>query len=383
MSGALPFDGLRVVALEQAVAAPFCSRQLADLGADVVKVERPDGGDPARAYDTAIEGTSAYFAWLNRGKRSVVLDLKQRDDLSVCQQLVARADVFIHNMAPGAVERLGLGYDALVNHNARLVWCGISGYGPDGPYREKKAYDMLVQAESGVVSVTGSENAPAKVGISIADIASGMYAYSSILAALLVRERTGQGQRIDISMLECLTEWMTPPLYVWLGTGKAPARVGVRHNMIVPYGAYECADGDVLLAVQQQREWRRLCSDVLGQPALADDKRFATNADRLANRAALETIIEASFRDRSRADVLRELDAADIPTGAVNDVAAVAAHPQLAARKRWTTVGSPNGEIPALIPPHNLADAPARMGGVPALGEHTGEVKRQLAEERP
>jgi len=221
------------------------------------------------------------------------------------------------------------------------------------------------------------------VGISIADIASGMYAYSSILAALIVRERTGKGQRIDISMLECLTEWMTPPLYVWLGTGKSPARVGVRHNMIVPYGAYECADGAVLLAVQQQREWRRLCADVLGQPTLADDKRFATNADRLANRAALEAIIETNFRDRSRADVLRDLDAADIPTGAVNDVAAVAAHPQLAARERWTKVASPHGEIPALIPPHNLSGGPARMGGVPALGQHTSEVKRQLAEERP
>jgi len=351
------------------------------MGAEVVKIERTDGGDPARAYDTAARGTSAYFAWLNRGKRSVALDLKTPNDLALCTQLVERADVFIHNMAPGAVERLGLGYDAMSARNPRLIWCGISGYGPDGPYRERKAYDMLVQAESGVVSVTGSADAPAKVGISIADIASGMYAYSSILTALIARERTGQGQRIDISMLECLTEWMSPPLYVWLGTGKAPARVGVRHNMIVPYGAYACADGSVLLAVQQQREWRRLCGDVLGQTELADDPRFATNADRLTNREALESIIEGAFRARSRADVLRDLDAADIPTGAVNDVAAVSEHPQLAARERWAQVPSPYGEIPALIPPHNLAGVHPRMGAVPSLGEHTAEVRRQLAEE--
>jgi crotonobetainyl-CoA:carnitine CoA-transferase CaiB-like acyl-CoA transferase len=377
----LPFTGIRVVSLEQAVAAPFCSRQLADLGADVIKVERPDGGDPARAYDSAASGTSAYFAWLNRGKRSVVLDLKAPRDREVCGRLIARADVFIHNLAPGAVERLGFGYDALASTHPRLIWCGISGYGPDGPYRDRKAYDMLVQAESGVVSVTGSGDAPAKVGVSVADIASGLYAYSSILAALYQREHTGTGERIDISMLECLTEWMTPPLYVWQGTGAVPARVGVRHNMIVPYGAYRCADGMVLFAVQNDREWRRLCADVLARPALADDPRFVSNAERLRNRAPIEAIIEESFASRPRSAVEAALARADIATAAVNDVPAVAAHPQLAARGRWTTVGSEHGSIAALVPPHNLAHAPPRMGRVPALGEHTHDVRAELQSE--
>jgi crotonobetainyl-CoA:carnitine CoA-transferase CaiB-like acyl-CoA transferase len=376
---ALPLAGVRVVALEQAVAAPFASRQLADMGADVIKVERPDGGDSARAYDGALNGTSAYFAWLNRGKRSVVLDLKQAHDHGVCAQLLARADVFVHNLAPGAVERLGFGYDALAQQNPRLVWCGISGYGPDGPLRDKKAYDMLVQAESGVVSLTGSPDAPAKVGISIADISSGLYAYSSVLAALLRRGQTGRGGRIDISMLECLTEWMTPALYVWHGTGDIPARVGVRHNMIVPYGAYACADGAVLLAVQTQREWRRFCADVLHNAALADDARFATNAARLRHRAELESIIEDRLRAYPRAEVLGWLAAADIPTGSVNDVPAVMAHPQLAARSRWTTVGAPGGVIPALVPPHNLGGSDPQMGDVPALGAHTAEVIAELA----
>ena len=367
------------MALEQAVAAPFASRQLADLGAGVIKIERPDGGDSARAYDSALKGTSAYFAWLNRGKQSVVLDLKRPRDLAVCSRLIDGADVFIHNLAPGAVERLGFGYDAASARNVGLVWCGVSGYGPDGPLRDKKAYDMLVQAESGVVSVTGSADAPAKVGVSIADIASGMYAYASILAALFRRERSDRGERIDISMLECLTEWMTPSLYTWQGTGNVPARVGVRHNMIVPYGAYACADGAVLFAIQTQAEWRRFCVQVMGDDALADDPRFATNAGRLANRVALEGLIEVRFAARRRADVMSLLDAADIPTGAVNDVPGVVAHPQLAARERWTTVDSPGGPIPALIPPHNLRSLTPRMGAVPALGAHTQAVLESLA----
>jgi crotonobetainyl-CoA:carnitine CoA-transferase CaiB-like acyl-CoA transferase len=374
----LPLSAVRVVALEQAVAAPFASRQLADLGADVVKIERPDGGDSARSYDAAVNGVSAYFAWLNRGKRSVVLDLKQTRDRTICAALLARADVFVHNLAPGAVERLGFGYDNLTPSNLRLVWCGISGYGPDGPLRDKKAYDMLVQAESGVVSVTGGPDAPAKVGISIADIASGMYAYSSILAALLERERTGRGDRIDIAMLECLTEWMTPALSVWQGTGTVPARVGVRHNMIVPYGAYACADGAVLFAIQTQREWQRFCTQVMESPSLEGDARFATNRDRLANRMALEGIIEERFRTLSRAAVIARLDAADIPTGAVNDVPSVVAHPQLAARGRWASAQVGGAPAPALVPPHNLRGAPARMDPVPALGEHTAHVLNEL-----
>src|SRR5712691_1709418 len=238
----LPLHGLRVVALEQAVAAPFCSRQLADMGADVIKIERPDGGDFARSFDSVLHGMSAYFVWLNRGKRSVVLDLKRDEDRDTFGKLLARADVFLHNLAPGSVERLGFGYDTLKAIHPRLIWCGISGYGPDGPYRDKKAYDLLIQAESGVVSVTGTPDDPAKVGVSIADITSGLYGYSSILTALLNRERTGSGERIDISMFECLTEWMMPSIYVWHGSGQIPARAGLRHNMIVPYGAYRCMD---------------------------------------------------------------------------------------------------------------------------------------------
>jgi itaconate CoA-transferase len=377
----MPLSGLRVVALEQAVAAPFCSRQLADMGADVIKVERPDGGDSARAYDGALNGVSAYFAWLNRGKRSAVLDLKNASQRSVCEKLIDRADVVVHNLAPGAMERLGFGYDDVFRRNPRVIWCGISGYGPDGPMRDKKAYDMLVQAESGVVSMTGSPNEPAKVGLSIADIASGMYAYSSILLALYSRERSGKGERIDISMLECLTEWMTPALYVWQGTGKILPRGGVRHNMIAPYGAYHCADGDVMFAVQTDREWKRLCADVLAMAPLAGDVLFATNALRVANRAQLESIIEGWCHNRKRADVVALLEGADIPTGAINDVPSVVAHAQLAARGRWTHADSPGGEIPALIPPHNLASVTPRMGRVPSLGEHTREVLEEL--ERP
>jgi crotonobetainyl-CoA:carnitine CoA-transferase CaiB-like acyl-CoA transferase len=374
----LPLSGLRVVALEQAVAAPFCSRQLADMGADVIKVEKPGSGDPARAYDSTIRGESAYFAWLNRGKRSVVLDLSNQDARHAFARLLERADIFVHNLAPAAIERLGYGYETLVPSYPRLIWCGISGYGPDGPRRDSKAYDMLVQAESGVVSLTGMPNAPAKVGISIADISAGLYAYSSILAALIKRSSSGVGERIDISMLECLTEWVSPPLYVWHGTGTVPARVGVRHNMIVPYGAYACADGQVMFAIQNAAEWRRFCDQVMQQPVLADDERFSTNPKRLANREALETLIENRFRKHTRAQVTAWLAAADIATGSLNDVPAVAEHPQLAARKRWTSVQSPGGEIPALVPPHNLASVVPSMGAVPALGEHTNEVLAEL-----
>jgi len=374
----LPFSGVRVVALEQAVAAPFCSRQLADLGAEVVKVERP-GGDPARHYDGVLNGVSAYFAWLNRGKRSVVLNLKIERDRALCLRLLGRADVFIHNLAPGAVERLGFGFDDLRLSCPSLIWCGISGYGPDGPQRLRKAYDLLIQAESGVVSVTGTGDAPAKVGISIADLSAGLYAYSSILAALIQRGRTGRGERIDISMLECLAEWMMPPVHVWQGSGVIPPRMGVRHNMIVPYGAYACADGPVVFAVQTDREWRRLCSDVLRAPELATDERFATNARRVMHREALEMMIEDRLRLRSRHDAQAALGAADIPTGEINDVPAVAAHPQLVARRRWATAQTEAGPVTALVPPHNLRQSPSLMGAVPGLGEHTDAVLAELA----
>jgi itaconate CoA-transferase len=374
----LPLSGIRVVTLEQAVAAPFCSRQLADLGADVIKVERPDGGDTARSYDGVLNGVSAYFAWLNRGKRSIVLDLKQPDHHAVCEKLLSRADVFVHNLAPGAIERLGLGYAELHARHPRLIWCGISGYGPDGPQRDRKAYDLLVQAESGVIGMTGTAEAPAKVGVSIADIGAGLYAYSSVLAALIQRSISNSGARIDISMFECLVEWMTPALYVQHGTGQPPARMGVRHNMVVPYGAYACADGQVLLAIQNQREWQRFCALVMDDASLADNERFRTNEQRLANREPLEALIEERFRDRPRAEVMQWLEQADIPTAALNDVATVIAHPQLEARQRWVTVDTPAGPIPALLPPHNLESVSPRMGRVPALGEHTQEILAEL-----
>ena len=373
-----PLDGLKVVTFEQAVAAPFCSRQLADMGAEVVKIERPDGGDSARAYDSAMNGTSAYFAWLNRGKKSVVLDLKDKRACDAAGKLIDAADIIVHNLAPGAMERLGFGYDAVASRNPRAIWCGISGYGPDGPMRDRKAYDMLVQAESGVVAVTGTAEAAAKVGISIADIASGMYAYASILAALRMRDKTGTGDRIDISMLECLTEWMMPALYVWMGAERVVARAGIRHNMIVPYGAYACADGSVMLAVQTDREWRRLCAQVLGDAALADDERFITNAKRVENRVTLEALMEEHFQAMSRESLISLLEGADIPTASLNDVPAVADHPQLASRRRWSKADTPHGEIPALIPPHNLSRVTPAMGRVPALGEHTDEVLRML-----
>jgi itaconate CoA-transferase len=376
----LPLHGLRVVALEQAVAAPFCSRQLADMGADVIKVERPDGGDFARGYDGALNGMSAYFAWLNRGKRSIVLDLKCDEDRATFAKLIAHADIFIHNLAPGTVERLGFGYDALKATHPRLIWCGISGYGPDGPYRDKKAYDLLIQAEAGVVSVTGTADSPAKVGVSMADISAGLYGYSSILTALLLRERTGCGERIDISMFECLTEWMMPPVYVWQGTGRIPARVGVRHNMIVPYGAYRCADGSVNFAIQNEREWARFCNLVLQLPQLATDERFASNGQRLQNRIELETLIEQQFATLATREVMARLDQGDIANGAVNDVPAVVNHVQLAERERWVDVSTPNGVIAALLPRHNLQSVSPHMGDVPALGEHSQQILVELAE---
>ncbi len=381
MSGApeknsLPLAGIRVVALEQAVVAPFCTRQLADMGADVIKIERPGGGDLARSYDRALNGESAYFAWLNRGKRSIVLDVKDAGGRHVCEKLLSRADVFVHNLAPGAVERLGFGYEKLAERFPRLIWCGISGYGPVGPYKDKKAYDMLIQGEAGIIGMTGSADAPAKVGVSIVDIGAGHYAYSSILAALINRGKTGRGDRLDISMFECMTEWMMPPLNVYQGTGTAPRREGVRHNMVVPYGAYACSDGPVLFAVQTDREWRRLCAQVLDDASIADDERYVTNELRVKNRVVLETFIENTFAAKSCAEVTALLEKADIPTGAMNDVADVAAHPQLAAR--WVKVGSPSGEFSALLPPHNLQSAPPAMGRVPALGEHTEEILGEL-----
>jgi itaconate CoA-transferase len=370
----LPLAGLRVVAWEHAVAAPLASRHLADLGADVVKVERPHGGDFARAYDSAVKGLSAYFVWLNRGKRSVALDLKSDADRHAFDALLARADVFLHNQGPGVADRSGVGYANLSVTNPRLVWCAISGYGPDGPHKDRKAYDMLLQGEAGVIALTGTPAEPAKVGISVADIASGMYAFSSILAALLQRQVTGRGAEINISMLEALVEWVMPAAYVAMYAGGAPERAGGRHNFIVPYGTY----AGVNLAVQNDGQWRRLCSVVLRQAELADDPRFATNEARLRNRAELEPLIEAALAHATRAEVETLLTEADVPFGAVNDLQQVIAHEQLAARGRWFDVPSPVGELRALHHPFNIEELERPAGKVPELGEHTDQVLAEL-----
>jgi crotonobetainyl-CoA:carnitine CoA-transferase CaiB-like acyl-CoA transferase len=377
----LPLAGIRVVAWEHAVAAPLATRHLADLGADVVKVERPDGGDFARAYDSAVNGLSAYFVWLNRGKRSVVLDLKAAAERAAFDRLLARADVFVHNQGPGVADRLGLAAATLRAAHPRLIVCAISGYGPDGPQRDRKAYDLLLQGEAGVIALTGTEAEPAKIGISVADIASGMYAFSSVLAALYRRLATGRGAEIQISMLEALTEWAMPAAYVQRYTGAPPERAGERHNFIVPYGAYRVGDGSTVnLAVQNDGQWRRLCTTVLAQPDLADDARFRTNELRLRHRAVLEPLVEALLADLTRPEVEARLEAADVPFGARNDLADVLAHPQLAARQRWAEIDSPVGPLLALHHPLNLSDLPRPPARVPALGEHTREVLAELDE---
>jgi crotonobetainyl-CoA:carnitine CoA-transferase CaiB-like acyl-CoA transferase len=374
-----PLAGVRVVAWEHAVAAPLATRHLVDLGADVVKVERPGGGDFARGYDSAVRGLSAYFVWLNRGKRSIVLDLKDPAGRRAFDLLLDRADVFVHNQGPGAAERLGCGYTDLKSRNPRLVACSISGYGPDGPHRDRKAYDLLLQGEAGVIDLTGTADAPAKVGISVADIASGMYAFSSILGALYRRALTGAGADIQISMLEALVEWTMPAAYVAEYTGHAPERTGTRHNFVVPYGGYRVGDdSSVNLAVQNDGQWRRLCAIVLRQPALADDPRFVSNELRLKNRDVLEPLIESLLTDDTRASVEARLVEADVPFGTVNGVADVLHHPQLAARERWFDIGSPVGEVRAFHHPMNIVGLQRPAMRVPELGEHTQEVLEEL-----
>ena len=374
-----PLDGVRVVAWEHAVAAPLATRHLADLGADVVKVERPGGGDFARDYDSAVHGLSAYFVWLNRGKRSVVLDVKDPSGRHAFDLLLDRADVFIHNQGPGAAERLGCGYAQLKQRNPRLIACAISGYGPDGPHRDRKAYDLLLQGEAGVIALTGSPEAPAKIGISVADIASGMYAFSSILAALFQRAVTGIGSEIQISMLEALVEWVMPAAYVADYTGRAPGRAGARHNFIVPYGGYRVGDGSsVNLAVQNDGQWRRLCAIVLRRPDLADSAQFRTNELRLKNRDALEPLIEELLAGDTRESVEARLVEADVPFGTLNTVEDVLRHPQLAARNRWFDISSPAGDLRAFHHPMNIVGLERPSSSVPALGEHTSEVLREL-----
>jgi crotonobetainyl-CoA:carnitine CoA-transferase CaiB-like acyl-CoA transferase len=374
-----PLEGITVVALEQVIAGPFATRQLAELGARVVKIERPGTGDAARSYDRTVKGQSSHFVWTNRSKESLTLDVKHPSARAILEKLVAQADVFVQNLAPGAVERLGLGASALRERHPRLIWCGISGYGPDGPYSQKKAYDLLVQCEAGLVSVTGTPEAPSKAGIPVADIASGMYAFSAILAALIRRSRTGEGATLDITMFEALGEWMGFPAYFTAYGGTTPPRSGAHHATIAPYGPFRAGDGgSVFFSVQNEREFARFCERVLGDAALSRDARFASSPARLANREALHAVIEQRFATLSSKQVVEMLDAADIANAKLNGMDEFWRHEQLAARSRWTQVPSPGGMIDALKPPFNLSDFEPRMDAVPALGEHTRSVLREL-----
>ncbi|MDQ3833497.1 MAG: CoA transferase [Actinomycetota bacterium] len=374
-----PLEGITVVALEQAVAAPFATRQLADLGARVIKVERPGAGDFARGYDTTVKGLSSHFVWLNRSKESLTLDLKQPEARDILERLLADADVFIHNLAPGAAGRLGFGAERLREEYPQLIVCGISGYGFTGPYRDKKAYDLLVQCETGLVSITGTPETPSKVGISAADIAAGMYAYSGILAALFRRERTLEGMEIEVSMLEALGEWMGFPAYFALYGGEEPERSGARHAAIAPYGPFECGDGEVVfLGIQNEREWERFCEAVLEHPAMAKDERFATNSGRVANREALDKEIEGVFKRLSAEEVIERLEEAQIANARMRTVHDFLAHPQLEARDRWREVGSPAGPLRALLPPATMSGVEPTMAAVPEVGEHTDRILAEL-----
>lgn len=374
-----PLADLTVLALEHAIAAPFCTRQLADLGARVIKIERPGSGDFARAYDTRVTGLASHFVWTNRSKESLTLDVKHEAAHGILEELLGKVDVLVQNLAPGASERLGLSFDRLKDRFPKIIVCDISGYGADGPYRDKKAYDLLIQSESGFLSVTGTEETPSKAGCSIADISAGMYAFSSILAALLERSRTGRGCRIDISMLESMVEWMSFPLYYAFDGAPPPPRRGASHATIYPYGPFPVADGaSVMLGVQNEREWTVFCKCVLLQPKLATDRAFASNADRVANRGRLAAIIADAFASLDAAEVQRRLDAAGIANARVNTMADVWDHPQLKARDRWREIGSPAGMIPALLPPGAPDPFEARMDAVPALGEHTESILAEL-----
>jgi itaconate CoA-transferase len=368
--------GITVVTLEHAIAAPFCTRQLADNGARVVKVERPGVGDFARAYDERVAGQASHFVWTNRSKESLTLDLKHAQAPEILARLLGRADVLVQNLAPGAAARLGLSYEVLAPKHPGLIVCDISGYGSDGPYRDKKAYDLLIQSESGFLSVTGTPDDMAKAGCSIADIAAGIYAYSNILAALIERGRTGRGRRIDISMLESMVEWMSFPMYYAYEGAAAPPRAGAAHATIYPYGPFPTGDGrTVMLGLQNEREWQVFCAQVLGQPALAADERFSANSRRVANRAELRAIIVARLAQLDAAQLVALLDEAQIANAQVNGMAEVWAHPQLKARGRWTTVATPAGTVPALLPPGMTE---ARMDAIPALGQHSEPVLAEL-----
>ncbi len=376
-----PLDGITVISLEHAIAAPFCTRQLADLGARVIKVERPGVGDFARAYDQRVGGMASHFVWVNRSKESLTLDLKQPAALAVLKQLLETADVLVQNLAPGAAARMGLGYDDLRAANPKLIVCDISGYGDDGPYRDKKAYDLLIQSEAGFLSVTGTPDEPSKAGNSVADIAAGMYAYSSILAALLQRGKTGQGSHIDVSMLESLAEWMGYPMYYAYAGATPPPRSAASHATIYPYGPFAAGDGGtVMLGLQNEREWVIFCKLVLQQPELATDVQFDSNARRNEHREALKAIILAAFAGMSTAEVTARLDEAQIANARMNSMAELWAHPQLKARDRWRQVASPVGDIPALLPPGRINSFDYRMDPIPAVGQHTRAILRELGQ---
>ena len=376
-----PLDGITVVSLEHAIAAPFCTRQLADMGARVIKVERPGSGDFARGYDERVNGLASHFVWTNRSKESLTLDLKQDDASDVLDSLLAKADVLVQNLAPGAAARMGLSFEALHERFPKLIVCDISGYGEGGSYEKKKAYDLLIQSEGGFLSVTGGagDDQLAKAGCSIADIAAGMYAYSNILSALLLRGKTGLGSRIDVSMLESLVEWMGYPLYYAYDGATPPPRAGAAHSTIYPYGPFPAGDGGtVMLGLQNEREWQAFCERVLLQPELAGDERFSANFKRSANRETLRAIIVEAFAALSAEQVIERLEQAQIANAHVNDMAGVWAHPQLKARDRWRQVDSPAGSLPALLPPGSNSAFTPRMDAVPALGEHTEALLAEL-----
>lgn len=374
-----PLDGITVVSLEHAIAAPFCTRQLADLGARVIKVERPGTGDFARDYDHRTKGLASHFVWVNRSKQSLALDLKQPEALAALKELVATADVLVQNLAPGAAARMGLDFATLSRINPKLIVCNISGYGEDGPYRDKKAYDLMVQSESGFLSITGTPEEPSKAGNSIADIAAGMYAYSSILTALLQRTQTGQGSSIDVAMLEAMGEWMSFPMYYAYEGQPAPTRNGASHATIYPYGPFVAGDGKtVMLGLQNEREWKSFCEKVLQQPQLTADARFDANAKRSANRAELRALIEEAFKPLSAQQVIARLEEAQIANARVNEVGELWNHPQLKARDRFRTIGSSAGELQAMLPPGVHSSFDYRMDAVPDVGEHSEAILREL-----
>ncbi len=374
-----PLEGITVIALEQAVAAPFATRQLADLGARVIKIERVGSGDFARGYDTKVNGLASYFVWLNRGKESLTLDLKQPEAKEVLRKLLVSADVFLHNLAPGAVDRLGFDSETVRSANPRLITCAMSGYGSSGPYRDKKAYDLLIQCETGLVSVTGTPETPAKVGISVADISGGMYAYSGVLTALFQRERTGEGSDLEVALFDTLGEWMSHPMYLTAYGGAQPGRYGASHASIAPYGPFTAGDGAAVnLAVQNEREWVMFCEIVLRRPQVAADPRFSSAGTRVEHRNELHAAIDEVFSQLTAAEVVARLDDAQIANARMNSVKEFIDHPQLAARDRWREIESPVGPLRALLPPVEMSGLDYAMGPIPALGSHTESILTEL-----